>query len=91
LLGITQSALTVSLVGYSAKMIQINKSLVSKARDLPDPEKLTLVNILLQDLDQPDPAIDKAWAREAKKRLRSIKSGKMKTHDYASVMAKLRK
>jgi len=42
--------------------------LVSEIRDLPDVEKLRLVDAILMDLDKPDPEIDRIWAEEARKR-----------------------
>ena len=43
--------------------------LVSEILDLPDVEKLRLVDAILTDLDRPDPEIDRIWAEEALGRL----------------------
>jgi hypothetical protein len=53
---------------------------VTKDKSLNDLHKLRLVNILLEDLDRPDPTIEKTWAIESKRRLRAMRSGKMKSY-----------
>ena len=64
---------------------------VAKAKSLSDLDKLKLVNILLEDLDKPDPSIEKAWAGESKRRLRAMRSGKMKTYSIEEVFGRNRK
>lgn len=41
---------------------------VDKIAQLPDIEKLRLVDATLIDLDKPDPEIDRVWAKEVRKR-----------------------
>ena len=64
--------------------------LVSEIRDLPDVEKLRLVDAILTDLDKPDPEIDCVWAEEARKRWSAYKAGRIPTVSYEDVMAKHR-
>lgn len=64
--------------------------LVSEIRDLPDVEKLRLVDAILTDLDKPDPEIDRIWAEEARKRWTAYKAGRISTLSYDEVMAKHR-
>jgi putative addiction module component (TIGR02574 family) len=59
--------------------------------ELPDVEKLRLVDVILTDLDKPDPEIDRVWAEEARKRWAAYKAGKVPTVSYESVMAKHRR
>ncbi len=59
-----------------------------QVRDMAPTEKLQLVDLLLTDLDQPDEALDRIWAAEAKKRWAAYKAGQLKTVPYAEVMAK---
>ena len=59
-------------------------------RELPDVEKLRLVDTILSDLDKPDPEIDRVWAEEARRRWAAYKAGKVPTVSYESVMAKHR-
>ena len=64
------------------------KPLLDRARVLKPDEKLELVNALLEDLDRPDPAIEKAWGGEAKRRLAAMRSGRMRSYSLAQVFAK---
>jgi len=64
--------------------------LVSEIRELPDVEKLRLVDAILTDLDKPDPEIDRVWAEEARKRWAAYKEGRIPTVSYEEVMAKHR-
>ena len=64
--------------------------LVSEIRELPDEEKLRLVDAILADLDKPDPEIDRIWAEEARKRWEGYKAGRIPTVSYEEVMAKHR-
>jgi putative addiction module component (TIGR02574 family) len=65
--------------------------IVREIRELPDIEKLRLVDAILTDLDKPDPEIDRVWAEEARKRWAAYKAGKVPTVSYESVMAKHRR
>jgi putative addiction module component (TIGR02574 family) len=62
--------------------------ITEEIRELPDVEKLRMVDTLLSDLDKPDPEIDRVWAEEARKRWAAYKAGKVPTVSYESVMAK---
>jgi putative addiction module component (TIGR02574 family) len=64
--------------------------IAQEIRELPDVEKLRLVDGILTDLDKPDPEIDRVWAEEARKRWGAYKAGKVPTVSYESVMAKHR-
>ena len=65
--------------------------LASEIKDLPDAEKLRLVDAILADLDKPDPEIDRIWADEARKRWASYKAGRIPTVSYEEVMSKHRR
>ena len=58
---------------------------------LPDFDKLQLVNVLLTELDKPDPDIDRVWAAESQRRWKAYKAGKMKASSYREVMKRYRK
>ena len=66
------------------------EKLASEIRELPDVEKLRLVDAILADLDKPDPEIDRVWAEEARKRWTAYKEGLIPTVSYEEVMAKYR-
>jgi len=57
---------------------------------LPDAEKLHIVDVLLSELDKPDPEIDRVWAAESQRRWKAYKAGKMKAIPYAKVMEKFK-
>lgn len=64
--------------------------LASEIKALPDAEKLRLVDVILADLDKPDPEIDRIWADEARKRWAGYKAGLIPSVSYEEVMAKHR-
>ncbi len=64
--------------------------MAEQARKLPDLEKLTLVDALLEQLDRPDPEIDRIWAAESKARWQAYKQGKAESVTYSVVMEKYR-
>ena len=65
--------------------------LAEQIHELADIEKLRLVEAILEDLDKPDPEIDRVWAVEARKRWAAYKAGRVGTVSYESVMAKHRR
>lgn len=65
--------------------------IAAEIHDLPDVEKLRLVDAILADLDKPDPEIDRIWAEEARKRWTAYKEGRVPSVSYESVMAKHRR
>jgi putative addiction module component (TIGR02574 family) len=65
--------------------------LISRIKALPEEEKLLLVNAILSDLYRPDPAIERVWADEARKRWEVYKAGKIPAVSYDEVMAKYRR
>ena len=64
--------------------------IAEEIRELPDVEKLHLVDTILSDLDKADPEIDRVWADEARKRWSAYKAGKVPTVSYETVMGKHR-
>ena len=62
-----------------------------QARSLPDSDKLQLVDVLLTELDKPDPDIDRVWAAESQRRWKAYKAGKMKAISYREVMKRFKK
>ena len=67
------------------------EELAAEIHDLPDVEKLRLVDAILADLDKPDPEIDRVWAEEARKRWAAYKAGRAPTVSYETVVAKHRR
>ena len=64
------------------------QELYQQANQLPPLEKLRLAELLLADLDMPNPEIDAIWHNEAQKRWPSYRAGELKTVSYDSVMQK---
>ena len=67
------------------------EKLAEEIHELPDIEKLRLVDVILKDLDKLDPEIDRVWAVEARKRWTAYKAGTARTVSYESVMSKHRR
>lgn len=64
------------------------KELYQQANQLAPLEKLRLAELLLADLDAPDPEIDAIWRDEAQKRWQAYQAGELKTVSYDTVMQK---
>ncbi len=52
----------------------LKKEIKKKLDDFTDNEKLLVLNYLVQELDQPDPEIDKAWVKEVSRREKEMKT-----------------
>jgi putative addiction module component (TIGR02574 family) len=65
-----------------------SQSIYQQIRELSALEKLQLAELLLADLDNPDPGIDAMWGAEAEKRWQAYREGKMKTVSYTDAMQK---
>ena len=65
--------------------------LSAEIQDLPDAQKLQLVDAILANLDRPDPEIDRVWAEEARKRWGAYKEGRIASVSYEDVMTKYRR
>ncbi len=72
-------------------MAKTLEKLAAEIQELPDTDKLQLLDVILEDLDKPDPEIDRVWADEARKRWAAYKAGKVPTVDYETAMAKHRR
>ncbi|MBS0587144.1 MAG: addiction module protein [Proteobacteria bacterium] len=53
------------------------KALLDKAMKLRPEERLTLVEGLIQSLDEPDKRLDEIWVEEAEKQLKAYREGKL--------------
>ena len=53
------------------------KALLDAAMKLKPEERLTLVEGLIQSLDEPDKRLDEIWAEEAERRLKAYQEGKL--------------
>ena len=53
------------------------KELLDAAIKLKPEERLGLVEVLIQSLDEPDARLDEIWAEEAEKRLAAYREGRL--------------
>ncbi|MEQ1543971.1 addiction module protein [Methyloglobulus sp.] len=65
-----------------------SQELYQQVSHLSPMDKLRLAELLLADLDNPDPEIDAIWREEVQKRWRGYKGGGLKTVSYETVMQK---
>lgn len=72
-------------------MTKATEKIAADINSLTDVEKLYLVDEILQNLDKPDPEIDKIWAEEARQRWEAYKKGKIQTVSYQDVMSKYKR
>jgi hypothetical protein len=70
---------------------QIQKDIKQKLNHLSDNEKMVVLNYLLEELDRPDPEIDRQWAKEALRRQKEMRSGKTKALSHDEVFKKYKK
>ncbi len=66
------------------------KDLISMVESLPVDIKTTLVEKILNSLHPSQKEIDALWAKEAEKRVKEIKSGKVKTIPGDKVFKEIR-
>lgn len=66
------------------------KELTALATTQSPDERIALVEEILSSLDQPDPAMDRLWAKEAEDRLAAYRRGEIKTVELNEVLAKYR-
>jgi putative addiction module component (TIGR02574 family) len=71
-------------------MTDETKTLSIQARKLSPSERLRLVDDILASLDEPDPNIDRLWAKEAEERLSAYRRGEIKAIPLEQMLAKYR-
>jgi hypothetical protein len=67
------------------------RDVVEDIKALPDTDKLAVLDSILQELDRPDPEIDRVWADEARARWQAYREGRADHVSYAVVMDKHRR
>lgn len=68
------------------------EQLTVEAASLPAKDRATLAERLVEGLvDRPDPAVERAWAVEARRRLEELRSGKVKLIPGEEVSARVRR
>jgi putative addiction module component (TIGR02574 family) len=66
------------------------KTLGQQARELTPPERIALVEDLLDSLDRADPLIDSLWVKEANERLAAYRRGELAGKALSEIVAKYR-
>ena len=66
------------------------KTLGQQARELTPPERIALVEDLLDSLERADPRIDSLWVKEANDRLAAYRRGELAAKDLNEIIAKYR-
>ncbi len=56
----------------------MDKTLIDSVLQLKPAERFQLLDVIYDSLDEPDPAIEEAWADEAEHRLAAFRAGKTK-------------
>lgn len=79
------------IVCYPRRMNDQVKRLADEARRLPPEARAELVDGILDSLDAADPALDGAWAEEARDRLAAYRRGEMDAADFDLTLANLAK
>ncbi len=51
-------------------------------------DRIHLVEILMESLDQPDPAIESAWVEESEKRYEAFKAGELRYTDIDDIKSR---
>ena len=64
------------------------ETLSAQAVQLPPEERMTLVERILDSLDEPDATLDALWAKEADDRLAAYRRGEIRAVALSDVIAK---
>ena len=65
------------------------KSVLQEALRLPPGDRAALVEGLIGSLDQPDPAMDSLWLKEAEDRMAAYRSGELGAVDAEKAFSEL--
>ena len=64
------------------------ETLRAQAAQLPPAERVTLVEQILDSLDEPDPSLDALWVKEADNRLAAFRRGEIRAVALSDVLAR---
>jgi len=62
------------------------KEICQQATELPDTDKLILLDALLAQLGRPAPELDTVWAGEVRRRRQAYRAGRLAARDYEQVI-----
>jgi putative addiction module component (TIGR02574 family) len=69
----------------------LEQQILIEALTLAPKNRVSLVEKILESLDQPDKAIDELWAKEAESRIDAYETGNMKAVSAEHVFSKYKK
>ena len=67
------------------------KKILKEALILPAREKSELIEQLIKSLDEPDPAMDNLWKKEAESRIDAFDKGELSAKPVSEVISKYKK
>jgi putative addiction module component (TIGR02574 family) len=67
------------------------KELIEEISSLPVEDRILVADSVLRSLNPPEEEIDKKWAKEARKRLNELRSGKVEAIPGEKVFEKINK
>ncbi len=70
-------------------MTKVAERLIAEATQLAPTERAKVIEALLSSLDQPDPALDAMWAKEAEDRLDAYDRGEIQASDSDEVFTEI--
>ncbi len=69
-------------------MITVNKKFLKELSSLSPQQKLLIAESLIEELEAPIPDFEREWIEESQRRLKEMKSGKVKTLSFKEVFGK---
>ena len=66
--------------------MEASKELLKKALELKPQDRISLLEGLMESLDEPDKNIDQIWTEEAEKRLNAYRNGRIKGVSFTEVI-----
>jgi len=63
----------------------LTQTIMNEALKLSPMDKVELIEILMHNLDKPDPEIEEIWVDESEKRIQAHKNGKIKSIPYSEI------
>ena len=69
-------------------MITVNRKFLKELSALPALQRLKIAESIIQELENPIPEIEIEWIEESERRLKAMKSGKVKTYTMEQVFGR---
>lgn len=71
-------------------MVLNTREILEQIESLPVEGRAQIIDSLLRTMNQPDPEVDAAWAKEAQRRLEDLRSGRVEGIPAEDMFAKAR-